>query len=81
MTELYKWCPNCHMEEIVNEEEPRTVYGGSDGYGQPVRYSECECGKAYGWFNMMYYRSKGGFIFDDSFKRYLKQRIKHYYRE
>lgn len=76
--ELYKWCPSCNKEEIVNEENPKTVYVGTDGFGQPVRYSECECGKAYGWFQLGFYR--GRTEINESFLSYLKSRITFYHR-
>ncbi|PGO60579.1 hypothetical protein [Priestia megaterium] len=79
MKELYKWCPHCKKEELVEEREPRTTRVGTDGYGQPVRYSECECGNHYGWFDIGYYRWKDVEI-NDSFKGYLQSRIKHYVR-
>ena len=75
--EIYKWCPYCDKEELVNEKEPKVVKGGTDGYGQPVRYSECECGNLYGWFNIGFYRWKDVEI-NDSFKSYLKSRIRYY---
>jgi hypothetical protein len=78
MAELYKWCPSCSKEEITNEKEPKTVYGGTDGWGQPVRFSECECGKVYGWFNLGFYR--GRTEINDGFKSYLRHRINHYFR-
>ncbi|KUP32700.1 hypothetical protein [Bacillus halotolerans] len=78
MEEIYKWCPSCNKEEIANEKEPKIVYGGSDGFGQPVRFSECECGKVYGWLNIGFYRDKTEI--NDGFKSYLRQRIKHYSR-
>lgn len=80
MAELYKWCPSCNKEEVVNEKEPKPVYSGTDGYGQPVRFSECDCGKVYGWFNIGFYRWKDDFEFNNSFKSYLKHRIKDYFR-
>lgn len=54
--ELYKWCPNCSKDELVDEKEPQTVKVGTDGWGQPVRYSKCQCGHLYGWFNIGHYR-------------------------
>jgi hypothetical protein len=80
MAELYKWCVSCGKEETVNEKEPKTVYGGTDGYGQPVRFSECECGSNYGWFNIGFYRYSDDFVFDEGFKSYLQSRIKHYFK-
>lgn len=79
MAELYKWCPYCRKEELVKEKEPRTTKSGTDGYGQPVRYSECECGDLYGWFNIGFYRwNDDDFVFNDGFKSYLQHRIKFY---
>jgi len=78
MAELYKWCPYCSKDELVNEKEPKTVKFGTDGYGQIVKYSDCECGNLYGWFHIGLYRNKDDFEFDDGFKRYLQWRIRYY---
>jgi hypothetical protein len=79
--EIFKWCPNCNKEELSLCYEPKFKYGSTDGYGQPVRFSECECGKEYGWFEIGFYRWRDNeFVFDDSFKSYLKSRINHYFR-
>lgn len=78
MAKLYKWCPSCNKEEVVIEKEPKTVYSGTDGFGQHVRFSECECGKVYGWFNLGFYGDDKDE--DDRFKSYLKHRIKYYFR-
>lgn len=77
--ELYKYCPYCKKDERVEEKEPKTVKVGTDGYGQPVRYSDCECGEVYGWFNIYFYsRGDEDFKFTDDFRKYLQWRIKYY---
>ena len=80
MPKLYMWCPSCNKEESVNDREPKVEYSGTDGHGQPVRYSKCDCGKVYGWFNIGFYRWEDGFEFNESFKSYLKYRIELYHR-
>lgn len=79
--ELFKWCPSCDKEEVAFVKEPEVVYMGMDvlGHGQPVRYSECECGKTYGWLWTAYYNEE--LRHDAFFLSYLKHRISFYYRD
>lgn len=75
MSNIYKYCPNCKFEIVSEQEEPETKIIGNDGFGQPVRFDECDCGRYYGWFNLDFYDE---FEFDNSFRTYLKSRVSEY---
>lgn len=78
--DLYKWCPHCKKEEAVNGKQPKIERFGTDGWGQPVKFSTCECGELYGWFFLSHYDVDKDTI-DDGLKSYLQHRIKFYSEE
>jgi len=76
MMQIYKWCPNCDESEVLSvKKEPKVDFIGTDGYGQPVRFSKCKCGDCYGWLRLDFYSKDK---LEESFLSYLKHRIKFY---
>lgn len=78
----FKWCPNCNEEGFVNKthkDERNISYIGTDGYGQMVKFSPCNCGSDYGWLYLHSYDIEEG---DEvELENYIKHRIGYYHRE
>jgi hypothetical protein len=53
---------------------------GTDGWGQPVKFTECDCGgKNKGFLYLDFYTNKGEEI-NDGLLQYFKHRIEFYLR-
>lgn len=75
----FEYCPNCKTEGIKEDRLPKVNHVGTDGWGQPVRYTDCDCGsKLKGFLQTSFYESRGQEI-DASFISYMKSRIEFYY--
>ncbi|PEV64113.1 hypothetical protein [Bacillus thuringiensis] len=74
--EIYEYCPKCNHSEVKEVEDfPKLTTLCTDGYGQPVRFTKCECGSDLkGFFQLAWYVSEGAEI-EEGLLGYLKQRI------
>lgn len=79
--QAYKWCPRCNEEGYVNKsakDERNISYIGTDGYGQMVKFSSCNCGSDYGWlYTHQFNREEED---GEQLARYIKHRIKFYHK-
>ena len=75
---VFEYCPDCKHEGVTTIKSiPKIIRYGTDGWGQPVRFTECECGgKQKGFLSLDFYRAKEAE--DKSFLNYLKHRIAFY---
>ncbi|MCY9757660.1 hypothetical protein M5X00_25880 [Paenibacillus alvei] len=78
--EYFHYCPKCKAEGIkTTEKELRRSALGTDGYGQPVQFTECECGSVLmGFLYLACYKRQGESL-EEGFLGYLKHRIEFYY--
>jgi hypothetical protein len=74
----YEYCPSCkHIETKEDKLLPKAIRFGTDGFGQPVRFADCECGKEKGFLDLSWYEYQGEVI-DDKLLAYLRGRIEFY---
>lgn len=74
----YEYCSACNHREIREAKElPRAIKAGTDGYGQPVRFIYCDCGKFKGYLELGHY-TRQGLEIDDGLLSYLRHRIDFY---
>jgi hypothetical protein len=80
-TPYYQYCPECKLESVVKTSDEWVVNrSGTDGWGQPVRFSNCSCGGKYrGWLDLNWYTRQGEKEDDPNLHSYLKGRIDYYY--
>ncbi|EOO11327.1 hypothetical protein [Bacillus cereus] len=80
--EIYEYCPKCNHKEVkVVEDFPELTKLCTDGYGQPVRFTKCECGSDLkGFFQLAWYVPQNGEI-TEQLLGYLNQRIDLNYEE
>ncbi|MFD0587620.1 hypothetical protein ACFQZE_06370 [Paenibacillus sp. GCM10027627] len=77
----YQYCPDCKLESIENEETKSPVKRnrfGTDGWGQPVKFTECTCGGINKGYLYLDYYTRQGELINDKLLQYLKHRINHY---
>ncbi|EJW13964.1 hypothetical protein PAV_141p00700 (plasmid) [Paenibacillus alvei DSM 29] len=82
MKEYFHYCPDCKAEGVkTTEKELKCSVLDTDGYGQPVQFTECECGGILnGFLYLSFYKRKGETL-DEGFFSYLKHRINFYYED
>jgi hypothetical protein len=62
------------------KELPKTIRIGTDGWGQPVRFTDCACGKLKGFLQLGFYISSDT-EFNEDLELYLMHRIDLYSSE
>lgn len=75
----FQYCPNCLLESVEDtKSELKRNRIGTDGWGQPVKFTDCECGsRNKGYLYLDYYTRQGEKINKDLLD-YLKHRIMFY---
>lgn len=75
----FQYCPDCNLESVENtDKELRSNRVGTDGYGQMVKFTECECGGVNKGYLYVDPYIKGEGEADKGLLEYLKHRIQHY---
>ena len=80
MVKYYEFCPSCQIMAIKEDSIlPKRNKVGTDGYGQPVKFTNCECGSTLkGYLELGFYTSQGLNV-DNELLAYLRSRINFYY--